>query len=45
MNGWLEIEPFARLIVSLELWLANVVIIGGWMETEVEECSERLHRI
>ena len=30
MNGHLENEPFARLIASLEPWLANVVIIGGW---------------
>jgi hypothetical protein len=30
MNGHLENEAFARLIASLEPWLAKVVIIGGW---------------
>jgi len=30
MNGHPENEPFARLIASLEPWLANVVIVGGW---------------
>jgi hypothetical protein len=30
MNSHPENEPFARLIASLEPWLANVVIIGGW---------------
>ncbi len=37
MNGHPENEPFARLIVSLEPWLANVVIIGGW--------AQRLYRL
>jgi len=30
MNGHPENEPLARLIASLEPWLAKVVIIGGW---------------
>ena len=30
MNGNLENEHFARLIASLEPWLASLVIIGGW---------------
>ncbi len=30
MKGHPEKEPSARLIASLEPWLANVVIIGGW---------------
>jgi hypothetical protein len=37
MNGYPENEPFARLIVSLEPWLAKVVIIGGW--------AHRLYRL
>lgn len=37
MNGHPENEPFARLIASLEPWLASVVIIGGW--------AHRLYRI
>jgi hypothetical protein len=30
MNGQSDNEQFARLIVALEPWLAQVVIIGGW---------------
>jgi hypothetical protein len=37
MNGPQENEEFARLIVCLEPWLANVVIIGGW--------AHRLYRL
>jgi Nucleotidyltransferase len=37
MNGHPEYEQFARLIASLEPWLASVVIIGGW--------AHRLYRI
>jgi len=37
MNGPQENEAFARLIVALEPWLANIVIIGGW--------AHRLYRL
>ncbi len=37
MNGHQENEEFGRLIVCLEPWLANVVIIGGW--------AHRLYRL
>ena len=37
MNGRQANEQFARLIVSLEPWLANIVIIGGW--------AHRLYRL
>lgn len=37
MNDHPEYEQFARLIASLEPWLASVVIIGGW--------AHRLYRI
>jgi Nucleotidyltransferase len=37
MNGIPENEQFARLITSLEPWLASMVIIGGW--------AHRLYRI
>jgi hypothetical protein len=30
MNGQADNEAFARLIVSIEPWLGEVVIIGGW---------------
>jgi hypothetical protein len=37
MNGHGENEEFAQLVASLEPWLANVVIIGGW--------AHRLYRL
>ncbi len=37
MNGLPENEHFARLVVSLEPWLTQVVIIGGW--------AHRLYRL
>jgi hypothetical protein len=30
MNGQSDNEQFARLIIALEPWLDQVVIIGGW---------------
>jgi hypothetical protein len=30
MNQNLENEEFARLILALEPWLTQIVIIGGW---------------
>jgi hypothetical protein len=30
MNGQADNEAFARLIVAIEPWLGEVVIIGGW---------------
>jgi hypothetical protein len=30
MSDHPENEDFARLILALEPWLANLVIIGGW---------------
>jgi hypothetical protein len=37
MNDHPENEDFSRLILALEPWLANLVIIGGW--------AHRLYRV
>ena len=37
MNGHRENEQFARFIISLESWLGQVVVIGGW--------AHRLYRL
>lgn len=37
MNGQADNEAFARLIIAIEPWLGEIVIIGGW--------AHRLYRL